>query len=88
MPHAPNDCKQVFALLSEYLDLSLPPDACQEIERHLAGCSPCVEFVESLRKTVALCGQYQPGLMPAPLTAEARAQLETAWRRMLLNKLP
>src|SRR5712691_8854042 len=31
-------CKEVFALLSEYLNLELPPDACQEIGTHLAGC--------------------------------------------------
>ena len=47
-------CKEVFSLLSEYLNLELPPDACQEIEAHLAGCPPCIEFAESLRKTVDL----------------------------------
>lgn len=48
-------CKEVFSLLSEYLNLELPTDACQEIETHLAGCPPCIEFAESLRKTVELC---------------------------------
>jgi len=70
-------------MLSEYLDLELPPEACQHIEQHLAGCSPCVEFVESLRKTVALCRGYEPAAMPAPLSAEAREELEAAWRKML-----
>ena len=41
-------CQEVFALLSDYLNLELPPDACQSIEEHLAGCAPCIEFVESL----------------------------------------
>ena len=40
------DCKQIFALLSQYLDLELPPDACEKIEAHIAGCSPCVDFTE------------------------------------------
>ena len=86
MAHNPENCKEVLALLSEYLDLELPPETCQEIEQHLAGCSPCVEFVESLRKTVALCRGYQPTAMPTPLSAEARAELERAWRKMLESR--
>ena len=82
MPHDPESCKEVFALLSGYLDLELPGDACKAIEEHLEGCAPCVEFVESLRKTVELCRNYQPSAMPAPLTAEARRKLEGAWKRM------
>lgn len=76
------NCKEVLALLSEYLDLDLPAEECQEIERHLAGCSPCEEFAQSLRKTVDLCRAYRPGVMPGPLSAQARNELEMAWRRM------
>jgi anti-sigma factor RsiW len=86
MAHQPEDCKQVFALLSQYLDLELPPEACREIESHLAGCTPCEEFVESLRKTVALCRSYSPETLPSPLGAEARADLEQAWRKMLAGR--
>ena len=80
----PSDsCKEVFAILSQYLDLELPPEACGEIEQHIEGCEPCVEFVESLRKTVDLCRKYQPEEMPPPLSESARAELENAWRKML-----
>ena len=77
------NCKEVFALLSEWLDLELPPDACREIETHLAGCPPCIEFAESLRKTVALCHEFEPGEMPGPLGEKARGDLMTAYRHML-----
>ena len=77
------NCQEIFAMLSEYLNLELRPELCAEIETHLADCPPCVEFADSLRKTVDLCRAYEPGVMPAPLTAQARAQLEEAWRRML-----
>lgn len=70
MEHSPENCKEVFALLSDYLDLELPPENCDEIKRHLANCPPCVEFVESLRKTVGLCHGYEPGVTPAHLNAE------------------
>ncbi len=83
-PHKHNEsCKEVFALLSQYLDLELPPESCHEIEAHLSGCTPCVEFVESLRKTVALCRSFEPSEMPAPLGAEARSELLGAYQKML-----
>ena len=86
-PHRHDEnCKEVFALLSEYLDLELPPETCKQIEQHVAGCGPCVEFTESLRKTVDLCRQYKPAELPAPMGQEARARLLEAWGRMLANR--
>jgi RNA polymerase sigma-70 factor (ECF subfamily) len=76
-------CKEVFSLLSEYLNLELPPGACREIETHLAGCPPCIEFAESLRKTVDLCRHYQPSEMPEPIGQNAREQLLEAYKKML-----
>ena len=80
------DCKEVFALLSQWLDLELPPDACADIEEHLAGCPPCIEFADSLRKIVDLCRRYQPKELPAPIGQEAKAQLLEAYRRMLAGR--
>ena len=39
-------CKQIFAMLSEYLDAQLPAKNCRELERHLKGCRPCVAYLE------------------------------------------
>jgi len=86
-PHVHTEkCKEVFALLSDYLDLELPPDACAEIETHLAGCAPCVEFAESLRKTVELCRQYQPKELPERISRQAREQLLEAYRKAIANR--
>ena len=82
-PERTEKCKAVFSLLSAYLNLELPPDACQEIETHLAGCSPCVDFAESLRKAVELCRRYQPDELPEPLGESARQQLLAAYQKML-----
>ena len=76
-------CKETFSLLSDYLNLELPPDACQEIEAHLAGCPPCIEFAESLRKTVELCRSYRPTELPEPIGKQARDQLLDAYQKML-----
>jgi RNA polymerase sigma-70 factor (ECF subfamily) len=81
MKHDPERCREIFALLSQYLDLELPPEACRDIERHMAGCPPCVEFAESLRRTVEICRGYKPGVMPEPISESARGELERAWRK-------
>jgi anti-sigma factor RsiW len=80
-------CREVFAQLSDYLNMELPAEACLEMEAHIAACAPCVEFTESLRRTVELCRQYQPGTLPPPLSEEARAKLQQAYRKMLAEKL-
>jgi anti-sigma factor RsiW len=82
-PHPPEDCREIFARLSEYLDGELPPEAAKELESHLCACPPCVEFVRSLRRTVDLCHGFDPGLGPAPLPAEVRERLLAACRGML-----
>ena len=81
-------CKEIFSLLSDYLNLELPPDACQEIETHLAGCPPCIEFAESLRKTVELCRRYRPTELPEPIGQKAREQLLDAYQKMLRARQP
>ncbi len=86
MAHDPERCKEIFALLSEYLDLELPPEACAQIESHMADCAPCIEFAESLKTTIALCRQHQPGVMPQPLSENAKAKLQAAWQQVLASR--
>jgi len=79
-------CREIFAMLSDYLNLELPADVCKEIEAHLAGCPPCIDFAESLRKTAELCRTYRPLEIPHPLANEARDQLLLAYRAMRAAK--
>lgn len=76
-------CQEIFAQLSAYLDEDLPPDACREIDEHLAGCPPCVEFVASLRRTLELYRGYKPSEKPDPLDDATRHRLREAYRKML-----
>lgn len=75
------DCKELFALLSEYLDEELPPGTCEQIRAHIAGCPPCVEFVNSLRRSVDLLHQFRAGEAPGPLPEAARDELRRAFQR-------
>jgi anti-sigma factor (TIGR02949 family) len=83
-PHKHNDdCKQVFALLSEYLDAELPDQSCEELRAHLADCPPCIEFLDSLKRTIGLCHCCEPVENPAPLSPETRERMLAAYRKSL-----
>ena len=75
------DCKDLFASLSQYLDAELPAADCDAIQAHIAGCPPCVEFVDSLRKTVQLCRESGAPVEPPPLEPEVRHRFLEAFRR-------
>jgi anti-sigma factor RsiW len=80
------NCKKMFALLSEYLDVELPAEACEEMDAHIARCEPCAAFTESLRKTIELCREYQPKELPGPLARDARRKLLEAYEKMLAGR--
>ncbi len=77
------NCGEMFAELSSYLDRELPEDSCRQIEEHLAGCEPCIEFVRSLRQTIDLCHEHTPEEIPPPLSPEAREKLLAACKKAL-----
>jgi len=75
------ECKQIFEMLSQYLDRELPPDLCETIDTHIADCPPCVEFVKSLEKTVAYCRGYGGVEPPHPLSKDKLEELRQAYER-------
>lgn len=77
------DCSSIFAMLSEYLDRELPPADCAELEQHIQSCVPCVAFVDSLKKSVAMGRAYEPGTEVPTLAPETKQSLKEAYDRML-----
>jgi len=71
-------CKEMFADLSNYLDDELDDSLCEELEKHMKGCQPCVAFLNSLEKSIQQC-RHEPGQLPDP---NAAAKL----RRDLLSR--
>lgn len=66
------DCRTMLDSLSDYIDGTLRPEFCEEIERHMAGCEDCQIVVDTLRKTVSL---YRTSAPPADLPDEVRERL-------------
>jgi anti-sigma factor RsiW len=79
-------CREIFESLSEYLDDDLDPDACDQIEQHLGGCSPCLAFLNTLQRTVDFC---QDTTAPR-LTTEQKAEMKESVKRACADimKLP
>ena len=61
-------CKQIFVLLSEFLDGELPAKNCRALERHLKDCKPCIAYLETLRVTVEACREYGAHELPRAST--------------------
>ena len=70
-------CRELFERLSEFVDGELPPEICEEIQRHMDGCSPCVAFANTLKKTADLCRRLPARPMPAEVADNLRAFIAT-----------
>ncbi len=60
-------CREILENLSAYIDAELDPGICAEIEQHMADCTPCVAFLNTLKKTVVLY-KYAGEEDPVPQT--------------------
>ena len=49
-------CQQWVELVTEYLEGTLPRRTMKAIDRHLAGCPHCTEYLAQMRRTIALAG--------------------------------
>jgi len=78
------NCKKMLAQLSEYLDLELSPDACKEMDAHMAGCEPCAAFTKPSQNH-RLCREYQPPELP-PIARNARQKLLEAYQNILAGR--
>jgi RNA polymerase sigma-70 factor (ECF subfamily) len=78
----PKQCKQIFAALSDYLDESLDPEMCEKLEKHLAGCRPCENFLAELQRTIERCRNYDPKCDDAK-RSKAREKVMAEYRRLM-----
>ena len=65
-------CREIFERLSEYVDGELSREICQEIQRHMEGCAPCVAFAKTLKKTAEMCRRLPSKPIPPDVAADLR----------------
>jgi len=54
-------CNGLAATISEYIDGELTPELCDELERHMSECENCTIVVNTMRKTIDLYHEPDPG---------------------------
>jgi anti-sigma factor RsiW len=70
-------CRDAVALMTDYLDDQLDPKDRERLERHLADCPHCSEYLAQLRVTVHALGHAAPH----DLSDEAVEELVSLYRR-------
>jgi anti-sigma factor RsiW len=70
-------CQQAVELMTDYLEGALRWSARRRLERHLAGCPHCTEYLAQIRETIRLAGR----VTPEDLTPQMRDDLTDLYRR-------
>jgi RNA polymerase sigma-70 factor, ECF subfamily len=78
----PQECRELFAGLSEYLDGRLEPRTCEEMREHIEACPACVAFLRDLRQAIDRCRLLEVPCDSA-VTARLRAILTQEYLRMI-----
>lgn len=58
-------CQKAVALVGDYLDGALTDELRRRLERHLADCPHCTEYVAQLRVTITASAQPESMVMSA-----------------------
>lgn len=73
-------CEEVVALASDRLDGVLPPRLARAVEKHLATCASCPNYLAQLRLTRDLTGRLRVGDVPDEVVdVLSRAFDEAQW---------
>ena len=70
-------CQEVVEMVTDYLEGALSPAARRRLERHLAGCAHCTDYLAQMRETIRLAGR----LTPQDITPEMQTDLMDLYRR-------
>jgi predicted anti-sigma-YlaC factor YlaD len=77
------NCKDVIALLADYLEMTVAPETLLSLEEHLAECGPCQAYLRTYRRTRELAAASERAALPSGMPAEMKAHL----RAFLLARL-
>jgi anti-sigma factor RsiW len=81
MTHEPADepaCTEEVEIMTEYLEGALPAAEARRLERHLANCPGCTEYLEQMRLLAGGLGRLDEDSIPAAM----RDDLIATFRRL------
>jgi len=78
-----DECRDLFANLSEYLDGRVDPVTCDQMRGHIEACPSCVAFLRDLRAAIDRCRSLDIPCDPA-VAPRLRALLTREYLRMLV----
>ncbi len=61
------NCQQWTELVTEYLEGTMPRGLARAADRHLADCPLCTQYLDQMRRTIALTGSIPADDVPAPV---------------------
>lgn len=70
-------CIEVVELVTDYLEGALSRRDRRRLERHLAGCPHCTEYLAQMRQTLRLTGR----LVPEDFSPEMQREFTAIYRR-------
>ena len=79
----PDECRDLFANLSEYLDGRVEPVTCDQMRGHIEACPSCVAFLRDLRAAIDRCRSLEIPCDSA-VAPRLRAILTREYLRMLV----
>jgi RNA polymerase sigma-70 factor (ECF subfamily) len=79
----PDECRELFANLSEYLDGKVEPATCDQMRGHIEACPSCVAFLRDLRAAIDRCRSLEIPCDSA-VAPRLRAILTREYLRMLV----
>lgn len=79
---AQQECRELFANLSEYLDGRIEAGTCQEMQAHIDQCPACVEFLRALRVAIDRCRSLEMPCDPA-VAQRMRALMTREYLRLI-----
>jgi anti-sigma factor RsiW len=71
----PATCRDVIALLSDYIEGELSPGDAAALERHMVDCPPCERFLRSLETSVEWTRRLDNAEVPVEVPTEVMDRL-------------
>ncbi|UCF36249.1 MAG: zf-HC2 domain-containing protein [Acidobacteriota bacterium] len=65
-------CEECVDLLTDYLEGSLDSEVKDKLDEHLAGCAPCINFVNTFERSADLTHRLREQQVDVPLEVQQR----------------